>query len=288
MGKKTISAAITIFWLVMMSMLVHRTWWQRQQSNSQIGYASIVQSKFLNKQKQMGIHLGGKRIGMTRTSYQEKGSDFEIESFTRLQMPLLGDRPSSVRIKMSIGADFRLRNIRGTLAIPILESGTIELSGRVIEDHLHVELTRNDGRRVGMTRIPFKKDEVLANFVSPFDIMPELELGKTWSYQVFNPITQNFQEAKAIVSRLDQLSIDKTTYDVFVVKITVEDLGALTAFITPEREIIKQRIEGLGLEFVAEPIGFEIEERPEQMEPAPILEAESDTAPEVPPEVFEE
>jgi hypothetical protein len=288
MGKKTISTAIMIFWLAMMSMVVHRTWRQRQQNSSKIGYASIIQSKFLNKQKQMGIYLGGKRIGMTRTSYLQKSPGFEIESFTRLQMSILGNRPSSVHIKMSIGPDFRLQTIKGNLAIPLIETGNLVLDGRVIDEHLQVKLTRKDGRSVGVTRIPFKGDEVLANIVSPFDIMPDLELGKTWSYQVFNPITQNFQEAKAIVSRLDQLFVDKTTYDVFVVKITVDNLGASTAFITPEREIIKQRIEGLGLEFIVEPIGFKLEEKPEQKEPAPAFKEESDSAPSVPPEAFED
>ncbi|MDP6359572.1 MAG: hypothetical protein QF473_30905 [Planctomycetota bacterium] len=287
MGKKTITTAITIFWLGMMSMLVHRTWRQRQQSSSQVGYASIIQTRSLNKQKQMGIYLGGKRIGMTRTTYLQKSPGFDIESFTRLQMSMLGDRPSSVRIKMSIGPDFRLRNIRGTLAIPIIETGALNLSGRVVDEHLHVKLTRSDGSSLGVTRIPFKGDEVLANIVSPFDIMPDLELGRTWSYQVFNPITQKFQEARAIVSRLDQLSVDKNTYDVFVVKITVNDLGASTAFITPEREIIKQRIDGLGLEVVIEPIGAEKDQEPEQQDPGPVFE-DSDIAPAVPPEVFKD
>jgi hypothetical protein len=229
----------------MMSGLVYREWQARQSPAHRTGYAAVLNSRFLNTEKQMGIYHSGERVGMTRTAYRFREGRYEIDSYTRFTLPLFGGRPVSIRALLTIDSAFKLTHLKGWLALPVLEAQNVEFEGQVVGEEMEVTFTHHD-EIIFRTGMPFVGEEMLADVFSPFTAMPQLSVGKTWQIRMFNPLSKTFETATAVVEAQTTLRIDGTQYRVFQAKVSGRSIDA-TAWVTPAGEVVRQMVPRWGL-----------------------------------------
>ena len=250
MIRKAIPILIVGFWLCMVSLLAHREWQASQAESDLSGYAAVLRSDRLETTSQMGIYLGGRRIGFTRTANMRVGSGYRVESWTRLSLPILGKRPASVRAVLEINSEYRLSGFQGWITVPVLEVDNLEARGDVVNDQMSVEFRSGD-KVLLRTRVPYHGEELFTNIFSPFAGMPELETGKSWRIQILNPLTRGIETATAFVGNAGERTIDGEDCQVFEVRLKGASVEA-TAWVTPEGEVVQQSIPRWGLMMMKE------------------------------------
>jgi hypothetical protein len=234
----------------MMGGLVYREWQARQSPAHRTGYAAVLGSRFLNTERQMGIFHNGERVGMTRTAYRFREGRYEIDSYTRFTLPLLGGRPASIRALMMIDSEFKLQRVRGWLALPVLDAENVEFEGVVAGETMEVAFRHRD-EEIFRTTMRFAGEEMLADVFSPLAAMPQLSVGKTWQIRMFNPLSKTFEMATAVVEAHTTITIEGTEYRVFQTKVSGRSIEA-TAWLTPEGEVVRQMVPRWGLMLVKE------------------------------------
>jgi len=248
--RRTASIVIVGFWVLMMGLLGLREWRARRSPGNLRGYAALLRGRLLNTERQMGIYHGGTRVGMTRTAYRFREGKYEVDSWTRLALPFLGQRPASIRALLTLDPCLQLTGLRGWLMLPALSSQSVKLEGAVANGEIEVKFIHQD-EEVFRTKMPYRGEEILSNVFSPFTTMPELSVGKAWQIRMFNPLSRSFETATAVVEAETTISIDGEEYRVFRAKVRARS-GEATAWVTPEGEVVRQAVPRWGLVLLKE------------------------------------
>lgn len=248
--RRSASIVIVGFWVLMMGLLGLREWRARQSPGNLKGYAALLRGRLLNTERQMGIYHGDTRVGMTRTAYRLRDGEYEVDSWTRLALPFLGQRPASIRALLALDPQLQLTGLRGWLTLPVLSPQSIKFEGTVAGEELEVKFIHQD-EVVFRTKMPYRGEEILSNVFSPFTTMPALSVGKTWQIRMFNPLSRNFETATAVVEADTTIAIDGEAVRVFQAKVRGRSVEA-TAWVTPEGEVVRQAVPRWGLVLLKE------------------------------------
>jgi transglutaminase-like putative cysteine protease len=137
---QTLSGLIAIAWVVMMALVVQRSYLQASATNiatdlAQYGSAAVWR----------GVYYRGEKIGFTVSQILTEGDGFQLQEDGRLQMALLGaTTAATVRTRAHVDAGFMLRAFEFSLDPG---TGAVEVRGRFEGRRLRIDVTTPGGTR---------------------------------------------------------------------------------------------------------------------------------------------
>lgn len=239
---RLLGAAIVIFWLVMMGLLVREEILPGMLLDEDASYADPLRRRLEPEESLMGIYLGAQRIGASYTAIlPHSDASFEIQNATTLNHPLLTRQAlMEIHSRTSVNSTYALREFQMDIKSPLTES--TQIKGVVRDGSLEVTV-QTGAQPPGPPRsFPLGGNETLSNGISPFLSMPNLSVGKTWKIHYFNPFAGGGRQTMiARVESREPIEWEGREQDAFVV---VVDNGrdSYRAWILPDGKVIREEI----------------------------------------------
>lgn len=229
---KIIKTVILLFWLVMMGMLIERTY---------LSPASVVALDLVTAEgikagdEWFGIYQKGRKIGYAHTQTRVEGDTYHV--FEESEMDVLAleqvQRVGTVmnayttRSFMLKYFDFKLRS----------GVSTMDIKGAVVGKQLVVDIiTAGETRK---ERFPLKEPVYLTPNIRPAVVRLGLEPGKRYRFPLFNPATMSTEDAFVTVEAKETIKVGDGEQAVFKLKESFQGMEA-TSWITQEGETIKE------------------------------------------------
>lgn len=250
----------TCFWLISMSQLIHREFFELTPLKTSYEVLSIQDGAL--REEYRGIYLGGNLIGFTNTALekektepsaeagsmdseapaenlsaltQENESGFELRQNTYMTFLFLGEeREMLVRSKALLDERLELRAFE--LKVTSGEYGT-DMKGRVRGDEMELEI-ESKGSPAVTKKIPVKRplffSESLPMIWTPENLRP----GKQGTLRIWNPLLMGFEEIDFHVSPSKRISFGSDEVEAF--DVILNEKGVETHYwCTPEGVVLK-------------------------------------------------
>jgi len=229
---KIIKTVILLFWLVMMGLLIERTY---------LSPASVVALDLVTAEgikagdEWFGIYQKGRKIGYAHTQTRVEGDTYHV--FEESEMDVLAleqvQRVGTVmnayttRSFMLKYFDFKLRS----------GVSTMDIKGAVVGKQLVVDIiTAGETRK---ERFPLKEPVYLTPNIRPAVVRLGLEPGKRYRFPLFNPATMSTEDAFVTVEAKETIKVGDGEQTVYKLKESFQGMEA-TSWITQEGETIKE------------------------------------------------
>jgi len=239
--KKTIPAAIILFWLVMTSLLVRREILPKYFLDSPPRYRRVQRDPGEPFVRQMAIYMGRRLMGHTRTTFAV-------------------DRDGTRHIRNETNFDFKLSFLPSKLSLDIvldeegfLDRFTATISRKGTRSDLHVTLRGHaePGRLViddppGLKPLPFNNRVPLDSPFSTTLRMKDLWVGQRWRMAVINPFDRRnaVSYASAHVKGTETVALARGDIETYVVEVTFgeAEMDRMTLWIDTEGDLVKQQL----------------------------------------------
>ncbi|MFP4036356.1 MAG: transglutaminase-like domain-containing protein [Desulfobacteraceae bacterium] len=157
------------------------------------------------------IYLGDRKVGYSVSHIRPAGDGYLLHVETFLKMTLMGLATGlHTHIQCTTDQDFGLSSFRFRM-----HSGAVrfEASGRVKDGHIQVEAGSGGGLEAH--RVPIETPPVIGAGMGHYFRDAELEVGRTFSFPVFDPSTMTCATASIRVADRDKITIKGIPYDSF-------------------------------------------------------------------------
>jgi len=237
---------IVVFWLTMMTLLVKREVLPAWVEGRRPTYRAAADHEDLPRRTQMGIYLGNRRVGTSRSrTRRDTDGALVIESTTAIEgeVPLLRFRSRfDIASWLRVGPKGQLERFRIHAKAPGFER-TIhgEVAGR------ELVMTSRTGRRSETWTVPFERRDVLSHDLSVMEGLGDLRVGQRWCLQNLNPLTGRYSIVRVDVRRRETLTWRGRKVETFLVVSNINGLE-LRAWVKPDGEVLRQELPGLMLE----------------------------------------
>jgi hypothetical protein len=229
---RIIKAVILLFWVVMMSMLIERTYLRPA---SVVALDVVTEEGIRAGDEWFGIYQQDRKIGHAHTHTGIEGD--AVHLFEESEMDVLAlehvQRVSTV-INAYTTRTFQLKYFDFKL-----RSGpsTMDIKGAVVGKQLVIDIVT-----AGQTRkesIRLKEPIYLTPNIRPAVVRLGLEPGKRYRFPLFNPATMSTEDAYVTVDARETIKVGNTDLAVYKLKESFQGMEA-TAWITQEGETIKE------------------------------------------------
>ena len=252
MTKKLLTIGITLFWLVMMGLLIKNEILPRYFGIKTISYREMLPKHLLLSDDWMGIYFNNSKIGYSNTymTVKEKGaiSGYTIQNETSLFLPLLGSL-HKVYFKSATFVNSEGQLIDFDFLLKSEKNSTQVIGTRINDRTLRLDII---GPGLNSQRnIALPKESVLYNPLLPFGISGKLHKGKKFIIDFFNPISLTNEKVNLLVKdkvRIKSFGLDS---DAFLISIDYRGLETY-AWVSPDGRLLKQT-SSLGWTIVSEP-----------------------------------
>ncbi|OQY26428.1 MAG: hypothetical protein B6244_13565 [Candidatus Cloacimonetes bacterium 4572_55] len=221
--KRVISGFIILFWLTMMSLLVYRHLPRPGEASQLIQLERF--SKSTHDRQWMSIHLG-KKIGYSMTSIAKMTNEqTNVVTYSFLQRVFIHMRVGHVKQKITLmstakaDADFQLLSFEANVVSGVHQ---IKISGEVKDKALHL-IVVSSGRENEMV-YPIKDNVQLPITLEPYLASHGLETGKTYSMEVFDPMSVSSDPVTVEVGEEDRLYLDGKPYIARKINLTYRNM----------------------------------------------------------------
>lgn len=190
MARKISFAVVSLFWLVMMGLLVRR---QMQISPDEAFYREFVKMGLSDDEIVMDIYWNGERTGESRTSHvlSESGGTIHNEAFLSLEG--IGD--VSVSTMARVDRDFKLRHL---LADITYEEKRVCVVGQADGDDINVTVTGWGPKKI--FRVPNPGAMAFASGPFPALAVRDLRVGAEWDMPLFDFAFMKVERGRARVA----------------------------------------------------------------------------------------
>lgn len=230
--KILIKSAILLFWLVMVGLLIERTYLRPAPL---IALDVITEEGVRTGDEWSGIYQQGRKIGYARTSISRDGDAYHLQEESELDLLVLG---SVRRVKTIINSyttknfilkyfDFRL----------LSEASSMEIKGAVVGKKLILDIT--SGGQTRTEHILLTEQPYLSPNIKPALILLGLEPGRKYRFPLFNPAAMKMDHASLVVESRERIKVGDREQTVYKLKETFQGLEAYS-WITEEGETIKE------------------------------------------------
>lgn len=190
--RRVLTISIVCVWLVMLALLVHRTWPSGTQR------PNVEPSRAPSGEEWMGVYHHEQKIGYTHMSFisdEVGGFAFTEESLLRITAL---DTPQTVRTRLrgTTGADYALRTVEFELSSGV---GNLQISGEVQGTALR--LTLHAGTEDTEQVIPLAQPVYLPSTLRAFVSARPLRAGQELNALVFDPATLKNDRIHVTVER---------------------------------------------------------------------------------------
>jgi hypothetical protein len=229
---RVIKTAILLFWLVMMGLLVHRTYFQ---PTSVIALDIVTQEGVRSGDEWFGIYQQGRKIGYAHLRTMLDGDAYRLSEESEMDVLALG---RVQRVRTAVNAyttknfllkyfDFSLRS----------DASSMDIKGAVVRNHLVVDIvTAGEARK---ERFPIKGPLYLTPSVRPAVVLLGLEPGKRHRFPLFNPATMSMEDAFVSVMARETRKIGDRDVTVYQLKESFQGMEAYS-WVTQDGETIRE------------------------------------------------
>lgn len=230
--NRLIKLTIILFWLVMLGLLIERTYLR---SAVVIALDVISEEGVRTGDEWSGIYQQGRKIGYAHTSTKREAETYHVMQESELDLLVLG---SVQRVKTIINSyttknfilkyfDFKMQS----------DMSSMEIKGAVVGNHLILDIISAGQTRT--ERLPLKEAPYLSPNIKPALILLGLEPGRKYRFPLFNPATMNTEDASISVEARELIKVGDKEETVYKLKETFQGLEAYS-WITEDGDTIKE------------------------------------------------
>lgn len=244
MLAKLLKTSILLFWIVMLGLLVHRSYIRPA---SVIAIDAITEEGVRAGEEWFGIYQQNRKIGYAHTRIVPEGPAYHLFEESELDVKVL-DSVQRIRTEIDSYAsrNFLLRYFTFRLHSSLTN---MEIKGAVVKKRLVLDITT--GGRTRKERIKLTEPPYLSPNVRPALVLMGLEPGRKYRFPLFNPATMSAEDAHITVEGKESIKIGDREVPVY--RLTESFQGMETSsWISEEGETIKE-VSPLGYVLLREP-----------------------------------
>jgi hypothetical protein len=232
MMQKLVKSAVLVFWLVMLGLLIERTYLRPA---AVIALDAITEEGVRTGDEWAGIYQQGRKIGYAHSRVMREADTYHLTEESELDLLVLG----SVTHVKTVTNSYTTKNFLLKYFNFILQSAasSAEIKGAVIGNKLVLDIVT--GGQARKERIPLKEPLYLSPNVKPALILLGLEPGKKYRFHLFNPATMSTEDAFISVEARESIKVGDTEQSVYKLKETFQGMDAYS-WIREDGETIKE------------------------------------------------
>jgi hypothetical protein len=253
---KILTVVITLFWMAMMTLLakwdVLPAYLAEREAARAPSYAYLEALAAKPRVEQMGIYLGGTRIGQTVSGMSKMGDELRLTNHTDLalnslaaQLLMMGGGGAHFSIKFEATivearlAGFRMEAFSQSRSEPL-----VIVDGLAAEDTLRLKIRQ--GNRAQSMSVPFDPRQVLSGLFAPTSMPAKLRVGESWPVNTLGLGSYGIQNGTATVLRTERIETEGVAQNVFVIGIKYGTYET-TVWANSEGEVLQQKFLGFTL-----------------------------------------
>ncbi len=232
MLKKIFKFSILAFWLIMLGLLVQRTYLR---PSTVIALDVITEEGIRIGDEWAGVYQQGRKIGFVHNRVSREADTYHLTEESELDLLVLG---SVQRVKTVTNSfttkNFLLKYFDFTMESP---ASSMEIKGAVLGKKLVLDIISAGQAR--KDRITLKDPPYLSPNIKPALILLGLEPGRNYRFPLFNPATMSTEDAFVSVESRERIKVGDTEQLVYKLR---ETFGGLEAYswITENGDTIKE------------------------------------------------
>lgn len=241
-AARLIKGGILAFWVVMIALLVQKTYFPgRLPLLTPVSAVEVGE-----KEHWYGIYLKGQKIGNSHTRTRTGEQEILLQDETFLKLTLLGiPRELRITTRGKLSPDFALQSFDFRLTSYLVD---FQARGEVLGKELYVKVT--SGGVLEDIALDFEKPPILWTALTPALLSKGTEMGKTYRLPIFDPSTLSLRDVTVQVVGRENLRLGEKTIVATVLK---SEFGGIEtrSWIDPSGDILKEE-SPMGLTMVRE------------------------------------
>jgi transglutaminase-like putative cysteine protease len=221
MLKKITSTLILLFWVLMLGLLIDRTYLR---PSSVIALDAVTEQGVRASNEWFGIYQQGKKVGYAHTRTIPEAETYHLIEESEMDILALG---SVQRVRTFINSyttrNFLLKYFDFTLQS---ELTSMKIKGAVIKNKLVLDI--DTGGRTRTEKIQLTRPLYLSPNVKPAILLMGLETGKTYRFPLFNPATMSTEESTISVESKERIKIGETEQTLYKLKESFQGMETTT------------------------------------------------------------
>jgi hypothetical protein len=229
---KFIKTVILLFWVVMMGLLIHRTYLR---PTTVIALDVITEEGVKTGDEWFGIYQQDRKIGYARVSVTLEGDAYHLVEESEMDILAL-ERVQRIRtvINSYAAKNFLLKYFDFSLRSDL---SSMDIKGAVVGKQLVLDIiTAGETRK---QKIVLKEPPYLSPNLKPALVLMGLETGKRYRFPLFNPATMSTEDAFVSVESKETIKVGDKEQTVYKLKESFQGMEAFS-WITQEGETLKE------------------------------------------------
>jgi len=234
---------IIIFWIIMMGMLIQKTYFNSFDDYIQPSYAV---GQLRPDEEWMGIYWGKDKVGYTVSKIKKKLKGYEIFEQALMDLTVMGT-PQRIDTQVTSQVDdtFTLKSFEFRLFSNLF---TFKANGRIRANELHLELISGGGSNHSV--IPLKEIPCLSSSLKPLLLSQGMVVGKRFRQTLFDPSTMSSTPIEMVVEGKEMVVLKDKKVNCYRVKSSFKGI-TIRSWIDEEGNTIKEE-SPLGLILIKE------------------------------------
>lgn len=232
---KILAISIIAFWLVMMGLLVKRTYFNPPEFSQPPALADTDKTDLVSGEEWMGIYMGKDKIGYSVTNIQKGNDIYLVSEKTLMRLNVMGT-PQEITILTNaiLDRDFSIKSFRFDL-----QSGVVKFHAQAKVNGAEMELYIHSGGRKTRETIPLKTISYLPSSLRLMLLQQGLSVGKEFRVAIFDPSTMSNEEIIVKVEGKETLKIGNERFSAYRLKETFKGIVVIS-WISEEGKTLKE------------------------------------------------
>jgi hypothetical protein len=243
MLKRTVTTVILLVWVVMLGMLIERSYLR---PSAVIALDVVTEEGVRQTDEWFGIYQQGRKIGYAHTSIVPEADTYHLFEESSLDILALG---TVQRVRTTINS-YTTRNFLLKYFDFAMESQTTSMTikGAVVKNSLVLDIMTGGQKRT--ETIPLKTQPYLSPNIKPAVLLAGLEPGRQYRFPLFNPATMSTEEATIAVESKERIKVGLKEQTIYKLRESFQGMES-TSWITQDGETVKEE-SALGYQLLKE------------------------------------
>ncbi|MFH2011931.1 MAG: transglutaminase-like domain-containing protein [Pseudomonadota bacterium] len=232
---KILAISIIAFWLVMIGLLVKRTYFNTPEFSQPPALADTDKADLISGEEWMGIYLGKDKIGYTVTNIQKRDYIYFVSEKTLMRLNMMGT-PQEITILTNaiLDRDLHIKSFRFDLQSGIVKFHTM---AKVKESKMILHIV-SGGRKITKI-IPLKTTPYLPVGLRLMLFKEGLSVGNEFSVPIFDPSTMTTENIIVKIEGKEKLKIGKESFSAYRLKESFKGV-IIKSWINEEGKVLKE------------------------------------------------
>jgi transglutaminase superfamily protein len=232
MLKKITNTLILLFWIIMLGLLVERTYLR---PSTVVALDAASEEGVRSTDEWFGIYQKGAKIGYAHTSVRPEAETYHLYEESELDILALG---VVQRVKTVINSyttrNFLLKYFDFSLQS---EATTMKIKGAVVGRKLILDIMT--GGQTRTERIPLASPPYLSPNIKPALLLAGLETGRKYRFPLFNPATMSTEDADIVVESRERIKIGEAEQNVYRLRESFQGMET-TSWVNQDGETLRE------------------------------------------------